>query len=158
GENRELIDEIVALGTRFGIVTPYTSFLVTDDMKVIAREGRLPAARRVDSFANRAAAPSGEMAVAQSLAEKELKSSDSLPALDAYLSTVRTIEGKTFILKNGVWIDTEYKESDSRPKISLKFASDEFFALLSRKPDLARFFATGQKVIVVYDGTIYQTD
>jgi len=30
GENKELRDEIVDLGTRYGIVTPYTSYLATD--------------------------------------------------------------------------------------------------------------------------------
>src|SRR5437762_10554389 len=40
GENAEVKDEIVQLGTRYGIVTPYTSFLVTEDMKDIGRHGR----------------------------------------------------------------------------------------------------------------------
>jgi Ca-activated chloride channel family protein len=31
GENKELKDEIIALSTRFGIMTPYTSYLVTED-------------------------------------------------------------------------------------------------------------------------------
>ncbi|MFQ6097074.1 MAG: VWA domain-containing protein, partial [Armatimonadota bacterium] len=31
GENQELKDEIIALSTRFGIMTPYTSYLVTED-------------------------------------------------------------------------------------------------------------------------------
>jgi Ca-activated chloride channel family protein len=31
GESREVRDEIIALGRRYGIVTPYTSFLVTED-------------------------------------------------------------------------------------------------------------------------------
>ncbi|HEX6373770.1 MAG TPA: VIT and VWA domain-containing protein [Longimicrobium sp.] len=30
GENRELVDEVTELGTRFGIVTPYTSFLALE--------------------------------------------------------------------------------------------------------------------------------
>ncbi|HKP75027.1 MAG TPA: VIT and VWA domain-containing protein, partial [Longimicrobiaceae bacterium] len=30
GEQRELVDEVVALGTRYGIVTPYTSFLALE--------------------------------------------------------------------------------------------------------------------------------
>jgi Ca-activated chloride channel family protein len=30
GENRELVDEVVDLGTRYGIVTPYTSFLALE--------------------------------------------------------------------------------------------------------------------------------
>src|SRR6185295_16804728 len=39
GENKEVKDEIIGLGTRYGIVTPYTSFLVTEDMKDIGRFG-----------------------------------------------------------------------------------------------------------------------
>lgn len=31
GQNKEVVDEIVRLGTKFGIVTPYTSFLVVED-------------------------------------------------------------------------------------------------------------------------------
>lgn len=34
GFNKELKDEIVALGTKFGIVTPYTSFLVVEDSQI----------------------------------------------------------------------------------------------------------------------------
>ena len=31
GESRELVDEVTELGKRFGIVTPYTSYLITDE-------------------------------------------------------------------------------------------------------------------------------
>ncbi|MCC7510623.1 MAG: VWA domain-containing protein [Planctomycetes bacterium] len=31
GQNKEVVEEIVRLGTKFGIVTPYTSFLVVED-------------------------------------------------------------------------------------------------------------------------------
>ena len=37
GENKELKDEIVDLALTYGIVTPYTSFLVNEDEQVIAR-------------------------------------------------------------------------------------------------------------------------
>jgi Ca-activated chloride channel family protein len=43
GEERELVDEVVTLGRRYGIVTPYTSFLVTEDAPVTtARRGADP--------------------------------------------------------------------------------------------------------------------
>ena len=156
GENRELIDEVVALGTRFGIVTPYTSFLVTDDMKDVARDRAPGRARVLGAFSERAAAPSGESAVLQSRAEKELKQSDSVVMFDQYLTGVRTVEGKTFMLKDGVWIDTEFKENDARPRVTLKFGSDEFFSLLGKEPAIAEYFALGQKVIVVFKGKVYQ--
>jgi Ca-activated chloride channel family protein len=37
GENRELKDEIVELALTYGIVTPYTSFLVNEDERVVAQ-------------------------------------------------------------------------------------------------------------------------
>ncbi len=39
GENEELKDEVVRLAKRFGIVTPYTAYLVTEDEKLTTREG-----------------------------------------------------------------------------------------------------------------------
>ncbi|RIK18070.1 MAG: hypothetical protein DCC52_16255, partial [Chloroflexi bacterium] len=40
GENREAVDEIVALAIRYGIVTPYTSFLIQEDNDVLSEGGR----------------------------------------------------------------------------------------------------------------------
>jgi Ca-activated chloride channel homolog len=39
GETKEVRDEIVDLGTRFGIVTPYTSYLATDGSEVNSTNG-----------------------------------------------------------------------------------------------------------------------
>ena len=40
GEQKELRDEIVDLGTRYGIVTPYTSYLATDNLTSLVVTGR----------------------------------------------------------------------------------------------------------------------
>src|ERR1041385_3159150 len=37
GEQKELRDEIVDLGTRYGIVTPYTSYLALEDQREISQ-------------------------------------------------------------------------------------------------------------------------
>ncbi len=37
GEQKELRDEIVDLGTRYGIVTPYTSYLALEDSDSVTR-------------------------------------------------------------------------------------------------------------------------
>ncbi|MCA8918141.1 MAG: VWA domain-containing protein [Planctomycetes bacterium] len=51
GFNQELKDEIVRLGTQFGIVTPYTSFLVVEDTPVPAAGERMPEEARRDGNA-----------------------------------------------------------------------------------------------------------
>ncbi|MCX7717033.1 MAG: VIT and VWA domain-containing protein [Candidatus Sumerlaeaceae bacterium] len=45
GESRELKDEVVALAKRYGVVTPYTSFLVAEDEPVTREQ---PVARRAE--------------------------------------------------------------------------------------------------------------
>jgi Ca-activated chloride channel family protein len=45
GENRELVDSIVSLSVRYGIITPYTSFLIEED-DILSQEGRTRAENR----------------------------------------------------------------------------------------------------------------
>ncbi|MCC6314423.1 MAG: VWA domain-containing protein, partial [Thermomicrobiales bacterium] len=58
GENRELVDEIVRLSVRFGIVTPYTSYLLTED-DILSEEGRTRVAQDVMTQAAQPAPVSG---------------------------------------------------------------------------------------------------
>ncbi|HEU4390206.1 MAG TPA: VIT domain-containing protein [Blastocatellia bacterium] len=172
GLSSELKDEIVALGTRYGIVTPYTSFLVTDDMKDIA--GRpMPAetVRRLGAMTERneavfvdggrarqAPEPKGEGAVARSKALRDMSGADSVANTrdEYYLRKVRTVGDKTFHLKDDVWVDADYKETAALPKIELKFGSEEFFAAIAKEPRLGELFSIGQKVIVVFKNKVYQ--
>jgi Ca-activated chloride channel family protein len=169
GENRELKDEIVALGTRYGIVTPYTSYLVTEDMRDLARrpmpaeQARMlgPAIQaRKDGIVSGtgAGAGVGPGAVGRSRAEKELAKSDVAVDFEPYLSKVKTVGGKTFHLKNGVWTDADYNENLKVPTIDLKFGSDQFFDLIAKKPKLGEFFALGEKVVVVFEGKVYRVE
>ncbi len=45
GQDKELVDEITRLGTQFGIVTPYTSFLIVEDTPLPAPGAEMPANR-----------------------------------------------------------------------------------------------------------------
>ncbi|MEK6302697.1 MAG: VIT domain-containing protein [Acidobacteriota bacterium] len=167
GENRELKDEIIQLGTRYGIVTPYTSFLVTEDMKDIGMRRDMPPAdrRRLNEMAKvaplagsvhgRATIPSGESAVVYAQAEREMKESATIGSPESYFTSVRTVADKTFQLKSEEWIDTEFKDS-LMPKVEVQFGSDEFFNLIAKEPKLAEFFSLGKKVTVVFKGKVYR--
>ena len=180
GDHKELRDEIISLGTRYGIVTPYTSFLVTEDTNRVARRemslernrdlsslagGNPPMAGQpgtvTDSINARGAGSGrgsgpGEAAVAYSRAEKKLKESEKDDRLDAYVSTVRTVGEKTFKFKDDTWIETTYDQTLNLPTVEVKFGSDEFFALLAKEPILAEYFSLGKKVIVIYKGKVYR--
>ncbi|HKP88218.1 MAG TPA: VIT domain-containing protein [Blastocatellia bacterium] len=165
GENAELKDEITQLGTRYGIVTPYTSFLVTEDMNGTARR-EMPADRRrmLDSMANAtpASAPgalpkvSGESAVVYSQTERKMKDSDRVESPESYIASIRTVGEKTFQLKGEEWVDTEIKDSTAMPKVELRFGGDEFFSLIAKEPKLAEYFSLGKKVAVLFKGKVYR--
>lgn len=172
GENNELRDEIIQLGTRYGIVTPYTSFLVTEDMKDVGRRN-LPMEQRraLDSMAQMAPpsagpasvgglgssrARTGENAVVYSKAEGKMKESDKIESPESYLTNVRTVADKTFQLKGEEWVDTDVTGSSSLPGVEVQFGSDEFFNLIAKEPKLAEFFSLGKKVTVVFRGKIYR--
>jgi len=176
GESKELRDEIVELGTRYGIVTPYTSYLVLEPGVVAQRAGGLgslaPIQGRVASVTESvvvepppppAAMPvpsgvAGSGAVAFSRNKEELRNAENLARNSSSMNNMRNMAGKNFYLRDGVWNDSEFKAEAKLPVVKLKFASDEYFNLIGREPKLAEYFALGQRVVVVWKGNVYQVE
>lgn len=167
GEQGELKDEIVDLGTRYGIVTPYTSYLALEP-----GEGAAITGLRRDNWgfaagrAGAAPAPSapaaadmtattGQSAVVLS---KQARAKQEVLRIEerAASSVIRSVGRKTFYLRDEVWTDSEFKAVTALPETVVKFGSEQYFALLKQKPQLANFFALGEKVIVVFDGRVYK--
>lgn len=169
GEQAELRDEIVDLGTRYGIVTPYTSYLALEpnaQVQNIVAQPTSGAGRgevRITSNAPAAApmkaedarATTGMAGVRQSKRAREQQEASRFDK-DALSSLVKTIGGKTFYLREGVWTDAEFKAEARLPETTLKFGSDEYFAVLKQKRRLADFFSLGERVVVVFEGRVYR--
>jgi hypothetical protein len=68
----------------------------------------------------------------------------------------RFINNKNFLNEGGVWTDTAFNSGGNLMQVELKFASEEFFALIVREPELAQYFALGEQVVVVWKGTVYR--
>jgi len=170
GEQGELVDEIVELSVRYGIITPYTSFLVEETDMALREEGREQIVERVEVEATQAVEVSGEAAVDRSVGEKAL-SQAAAPApaptmapgaggavTDEYgyqISPVRYVGDKTFVLNQEVWTDTTF-DPDKMVPVPVSFGSDDYFALIAAQPGWGRYFALGEHVIVVLDGTAYE--
>jgi Ca-activated chloride channel family protein len=167
GEQRELRDEIVDLGTRFGIVTPYTSFLALEPGAEVRNVTSLPINGRgfgAGRVTNSPAPPpkaadinatTGAVAVQQSKRAREQQEILRIDK-DEASSAIKTAGGKTFYLREGVWTDAEFKAGATIPETVVKFGSDDYFVLLKQKPRLAAFFSLGERVIVVLDGRVYR--
>lgn len=67
---------------------------------------------------------------------------------------IRVIGTKTFYRNGDGWVDGEYDGKAATTKI--KAFSDEYFRLLRSTPDLGRYLALGQRVVVVLGKTIYE--
>jgi Ca-activated chloride channel family protein len=172
GEQKELRDEIVDLGTRYGIVTPYTSYLAVEpgaapaDEATTATANRNRAGRDKDGsgagFAGNAPAAAakattGALAVRESKRARQQQESERVESASSS-SAVRNVGGKTFYLRDGVWTDAEFKVDARLPETTLSFGSDDYFALLKREPRLADYFALGQRVVVVHQGRVYRVN
>ncbi len=174
GENKELEEEIVRLSEKYGIMTPYTSFLVTEEQKqnpVLSRSQRgrsdlyAKMARSVSTHAPKVSesrvnvdlvqpvtAPSArEMVVLESIELQKLQKGEQLAETAI---TIKQVKNKTFHLKDGVWVDTTYKSETKTKKI--EFGTDAYFDLLKKEPDISQYLSIGKHVIVSYKGTTYE--
>lgn len=169
GERQEWIDTIVGLSTRYGIITPYTSFLI-EEKDIFTEQGREQITESVQQeMAREADMPSyGAGAVQKAAFQGALSAAPSAPALanftfqsDGGTETVKVSDivkyagSKTFVLRNETWMDTEYNGQETK---KVKFLSQEYFDLISGNPDLGTYFALGSKVIAVYKDVAYEVE
>jgi Ca-activated chloride channel family protein len=172
GESREIIGEIVTLAVRYGIVTPYTSFLVDERQDVFTQSGRNRVATEASKVLAPAAMPtSGAAAVQQSQDQSQLRGALAAPTAAlkpaappapgapvqprAETVPVQAIGDKTFLLRSDVWMDTQFDPSKMTTK-KIEFGGEAFFALTANNPDWGKYFALGSRVIVVLNGVAYE--
>ncbi len=175
GENKELIDEIVRLSEKYGIMTPYTSFLVTEEQdaqNMLSGRGTTELRRRarVSNFSSPSSSPrrlnAPQSATKPAAKAAELKAEQAVSAstslqkmqIDAQLqdttTVIKQVKSKTFHLINKVWVDSTHNAETKTTKI--EFGSEKYFELLKKEPDLAKYLAIGKHVIVCYKGTCYE--
>jgi Ca-activated chloride channel family protein len=166
GETKELRDEIVELGTRYGIVTPYTSYLATDGTFQAAGRDQ----RALSNMAPRAEAKmrerSGAGAVQMSIQQNAMKDNKSL-SLDGNddaeeqvivrnTATNQFVGNKNFFRQASNWVDAEFDPEAKLPETTIRFASDEYFALANREKGIAQYLALGEEVVFVWNNRVYR--
>ncbi len=124
GPDQETIDQIVKLSIRYGIVTPYTSYLVTEDSPLGAAEQERIAAEQYNQLQTQPAAPaSGQAAVekAAELGQMAGAEAPAAPAQDA-AQRIRLAGARTFLFDGEKWIDTAF-DPDQMHAIQAAFLS-----------------------------------
>ncbi len=152
GETAALVEQVRTLGLRYGILTPYTSYLVQEPGLLANRDlpATMSAPRPEDqsgAVAFRAARESRDRTAAKSLGAAEAVALDA-PAgrIHGEGSSVRRIGGRILVLRNEIWTDMAAR--DTVPVISVETFSDAWFALLSALPELAPVLQHGDTMLL----------
>ncbi len=150
GETPGLVEQIRTLALRYGLPSPYTSYLVQEP-NVVADQG---------GFVQPSAAPlatSGAGAVRAAQDARRMRETRSVQALldadNALENKMRAdangalvVGGRVFSLDAGVWKDVAYAEGS--PLVKVKAYSRAYFALLKHLPELAPVLKRASEVIV----------
>ena len=184
GQNRELIDELVSLSTRYGILTPYTAFLADERVPLHAA---MQNARQAGENLGALRSISGGFGVAQRdlkqsymRAEKDgqvgqggtgnmmgksellLRSYGNMmaaaPAPNVQ-AKLRQVGSKTFYFKESRWIDSTVKpDEDAKAKLIRQFSDDFFNLARSQSADLNQYLTFTEPVTIKLAGIVYRID
>ncbi|MCR4392473.1 MAG: VIT and VWA domain-containing protein [Candidatus Acetothermia bacterium] len=130
GETKALVDQIVALATKYGIATPYTSFLVREEERAVVAP---PSAHMMMS--------AGAPAVGAAKAIQVLTQADVVQKADF----VREVDGRMFLFLDEIWRESTYEKGT--PTVDVVYLSEAYFHLVDNFPDLAPILALGDKVV-----------
>ncbi len=157
GADPETIEQIVRLSIRYGIVTPYTSYLATEETLLGSNE---QTRIREEQWQTYQAAPgeeiSGMDAVQKAAEQVALTAAEAPPPInDELQQKVKILGGRTFLFSNNIWIDTAY-DPDKMSTQPVAFLSEDYFRLLRAYPSLGTAFSLGERVIALVDGVAYE--
>jgi Ca-activated chloride channel family protein len=174
-EPAELIEEVTFLAKRYGIVTPYTSFLLVEE------NVNAPQTAQVENFKDRLhnevgglrLEASGEKAVTNTKrqAEARWELARNGNAANFYKqvqfacdkegrgvqaqAALRYVGARCFYNSQEVWYDSRFDETKRAQVQNVEIGSAEYLSLLADNPDAAKFMAQGE-VVLELKGNWYQ--
>jgi Ca-activated chloride channel family protein len=161
GANSELDAELRDLGTKYGIPTELSSYLVLEPGMQPANLGSRPVPLVEQGVVGagvgggRGAGTARDFAAARVAAEQRAATSlAAAPSMSGKVAdaagraeadgVLRQVGDRTFVHRGGRWTDTRAKETLRR--LTVKPFSPAYFALIERVPELKVIFALGDKV------------
>ncbi len=156
-ENKSVIAEVVDLSKKYGIVTPFTSYLINEDefpRVTQTSEPWLSAGNdgRVQFSATEASV--GKTAVSYSKTSRRLQ--DAVTFEQKESPGIRYVGGRSFVRDSGYWRDLEWQEPGT--PLHIKYRSGAYFVLLKTLPKTAIYLAMGAKVIFKFQKKFVKID
>lgn len=158
---KELVDEIVRLSIKFGILTEYTAFLATEP----GFEGRAPTpaaeaqSHAHDNIRERVARRKGGGGINQSMNIQEMERRQSVAGYRGYVDKdlkkvevqgVQQIGDRTLLRRGSRWVDADMLDKENEaPDQTIEFASAEYGRLVD---DLV---AQNRQGLLAVEGDVY---
>lgn len=167
---KELVDEIVRLSTKFGILTEYTAFLATEGERIASGDGLprrgYPAAKAEAEIYDKAVGVrSGAGAVSQEMNVNAQKGQATMNRSNAFYDqnmqrvetrTVQQIADRTFFRRGNRWVEAPLLErgTEARADQEIEFGTAQFDELVAKlvKAGQQGLFALGTDLLLTLDG------
>ena len=155
--NQELVDELVALSQRHGILTPYTSFLADDRVNLTSVSANR--FRAAESSRQQLAQVAGAGGFDQRVFKSQMQNATSAPASVAPNLAVQQVGQKAFFKKDRIWQDSTVTAEQAKKAIHIVQFSREYFDLAaSHGGTMAQYLAFSDPVLVNLGTQTYQID
>jgi len=186
GEDKELVTQVVDLAKKYGIVTPYTSYLIMEDEEQWVRPPRptdppRPIPRPMP-FEKNSTGMNDYSEMKQREGAGSVRSSTEVQGLskaenidqtrqgqdrmnlpddgtgnNMVANQYRNIQGRAVYQTNAnAWIDSEVYNQTSAKTNRVQFASKEYFELLKNYPEVSDFLSLGRNVQFYHKGNVYE--
>ena len=173
GESKEVKEELIATAKKYGIITPYTSFLIIEDEADLLRRGtigmedviwnqksrRLPATRSEKEIVFQTeSADVQKSRVSSHVSQTDYKALDYLDKegnQQNLASEVQFINGRAFYKQNTMWVDANILSNTKKiPEKKIIYASKAYFNLLSQK-EMQQYLSMGANIAFIHNHTKY---
>ncbi len=174
GESEELIEEIIYLSRKYGIITPYTSYLILEDELENIRTDRIHREQMLvpDATADmlnysydeynysEIRKKDGKEAVMSSRSIQEMSDSYNISQQknqydkQSYFDETVFISGRTFYKSGKFWIDSSISEKNKTDIRRVEFGSKAYMKLLDLDEEIVRILSLGRNIRFLYKGYI----
>lgn len=165
GRNEELITSLTELSQRYGILTPYTSFLAREDIDLnntrinvqqttqqLQMLDEVSGARGVTQRTNKSSMKESSIAVTTGVAAYK-----DVTGNDMVVETVKNVNGRAFYYKDNRWVDGSMNESELKGAKEVKQFTEEWFELSRQNSqEMNNLMTFDKEVVVRLNGQAYK--
>lgn len=170
GKNQELIDELVRLATKHGILTQYTAFLADErtELSNFRENGKAASERIFEAKDGLATNSGGAYGVNQRAAKAQLQSNAQVAGgaqawTDAngrvnYEAGCQVVGNRAMFMRQGRWVDPTVTAEETKAAEVVEQFTDRYFELARTNANLRRYLALPEGCTVRVDGKVYQVN